>query len=87
MSEGKKGWDLTTLHSLQGAAEWIRKNAGAQLVLVIRPGDVAFAVDSQIAPKDARGLVEAELEQVVEALVQHRMVARDRAEEKKKWKA
>jgi hypothetical protein len=86
VSKGK-GWDLTSLHSLQGAAEWIRKNAGAQLVLVVRPGDVAFAVDSQIAPRDAKGLVEAELDTVVEHLVNQRIAARDRAEEKKKWKA
>lgn len=82
----RKGWDLTSLHSLQGGAEWIRKNTGAQLVLVVRPGDVAFAVDPNIAPKDARQLVEAELDAVVEYLVQQRMIARDRAEEKKKWK-
>lgn len=82
-----KGWDLTSLHSLEGAAEWIRKNAGAQLVLVIRPGDVAFAVDAQIAPRDARVLVETELDAVVEHLLQQRMIARDRAEEKKKWKS
>jgi hypothetical protein len=86
MSKGK-GWDLTSLHSLQGAAEWIRKNAGAQLVLVVRAGDVAFAVDPQIAPRDAKGLVVAELDVIVEHLVQQRMIARDRAEEKKKWKA
>lgn len=55
MSKGK-AWDLSSLHSLQGAAEWIRKNAGAQVVLVVRAGDVAFAVDGQIAPKDARQL-------------------------------
>lgn len=85
MSKGK-GWDLASLHSLQGAAEWIRKNSGAQLVIVVRPTDVAFAVDSQIAPNDARLLVETELAAVVEHLVQQRIVARDRAEEKKKWK-
>ncbi len=84
MSKGK-GWDLTSLHSLEGAAEWIRKNAGAQLVLVVRSGDVAFAVDPAIAPRDARQLVEAELDNVVEHLAQQRMIARDRAEEKKKW--
>jgi hypothetical protein len=84
VSKGK-GWDLTSLHSLESAAEWIRKNAGAQLVLVVRPGDVAFAVDPAIAPKDAKGLIEAELDAVTEHLVQQRMIARDRAEEKKRW--
>lgn len=86
MSKGK-GWDLTSLHSLEGAAEWIRKNAGAQLVLVVRPGDVAFAVDPAISPGDAKQLVVNELDAVVEHLAQQRMAARDRAEEKKKWKA
>jgi hypothetical protein len=85
VSQGK-GWDLTSLHSLQGAAEWIRKNAGAQLVLVVRAEDVAFAVDAAISPRDAKQLVEAELDAVVEHLVQQRMAARDRAEEKKKWR-
>lgn len=85
MSKGK-GWDLTSLHSLEGGAEWIRKNAGAQLVLVVRPNDVAFAVDPLISPRDAGELVRAELDTVVEHLARQRMAARDRAEEKKKWK-
>jgi K+/H+ antiporter YhaU regulatory subunit KhtT len=41
----KKAWDLTSAHSLAGAAEWIRKNSGAALVLVVRGEDVVFAVD------------------------------------------
>jgi hypothetical protein len=53
-----KGWDLTSLHSLEGAAEWIRKNSGALLVLVVRAEDVALAVDKEVAGGDARDMVE-----------------------------
>ena len=41
----KRDWDLTSTHSLEGAAEWIRKKSGAALVLVVRGEDVVFAVD------------------------------------------
>ena len=39
MSE-KREWDLTSTHSLEGAAEWIRKKAGAILVLVVRGTEI-----------------------------------------------
>jgi hypothetical protein len=83
MSKGK-GWDLTSLHSLEGAAEWIRKNAGGLLVLVVRAEDVAFAVDTQIAPADAREMVELVMPDVQRRLEQQRMAARDLAAEKKR---
>ena len=83
MDKGK-GWDLTSLHSLQGGAEWIRKNAGAQVVLVVRPGDVAFAVDPMIAPADARLLVENELESMQRQLSEMRLEARAKAKAKAK---
>jgi hypothetical protein len=83
MSKGK-GWDLTSLHSLEGAAEWIRKNSGALLVLVVRAEDIAFAVDAQIAPADARVMVELVMPDVQRRLEQQRMAARDLAAEKKR---
>jgi hypothetical protein len=83
MSKGK-GWDLTSLHSLEGAAEWIRKNSGALLVLVVRAEDIAFAVDAQIAPADAREMVELVMPDVQHRLEQQRMAARDLAAEKRR---
>jgi hypothetical protein len=76
MSE-KKGWDLTSLHSLKGAAEWIRKRANAQLVLVVRPEDLAFAVDPQIAPRAARELVELVMPDVQIYLDKRRAAEKD----------
>lgn len=87
MSKGK-GWDLTSLRSLESASEWIRKGSGALLVLVVRAEDIAFAVDGQIAPKDARDMVEYVMPNVQEQLEQARVEqlrARDLAAEKKKW--
>jgi hypothetical protein len=82
MSDSKKGWDLTSLRSLESAAEWIRKNSVAQVVLVIRPGDVAFAVDPQIAPSAARELVELVMPDVQVHLDMSRAAAKDAAAEK-----
>jgi len=55
----KRDWDLTSAHSLEGAAEWIRKKSGAALVLIVRGEDVAFAVDP-LMPRyvDAATMVE-----------------------------
>ena len=77
MSKGK-GWDLTSRRSLESAAEWIRKGSGALLVLVVRAEDVAFALDAQIAPRDARDMVDAALEGVAEQMEDARLEARAR---------
>jgi hypothetical protein len=57
MSKGTS-WDLTSLHSLEGAAEWIRKRSDAVFVLVVRGSDVAFAVAPDAKPKDCADVVE-----------------------------
>ncbi len=41
----KREWDLTSTHSLEAAAEWLREKSGALIVVVIRPGDGALAAD------------------------------------------
>jgi hypothetical protein len=79
-----KGWDLTSLHSLEGAAEWIRKNSDALLVLVVRAEDVAFAVDPQVSPSSAVEMVELVMPNAMIRLEQMRIAARDRAAEKKR---
>jgi hypothetical protein len=77
-----KGWDLTSLRSLDAAAEWIRSNAGACLVLVVRANaeaetsDIAFAVDPAIAPKDAVTMVEVAMPEMQDRLVAIREAAR-----------
>lgn len=49
----KKEWDLTSLHALEGACEWIRKRSGSLMVIAIRAGadaeGEAFTDDSAIA--------------------------------------
>jgi len=47
----KKQWDLTSNHSLQGAAGWVRKRAGALMVLVIREDDWAVDADPALLPQ------------------------------------
>ncbi|MFZ0662143.1 MAG: hypothetical protein WAM66_05580 [Acidobacteriaceae bacterium] len=49
----RKPWDLGSTHALEGAAEWIRKRSDAIVVMVVRGGDVAFAVAEDGAPSDA----------------------------------
>lgn len=78
MSKGK-GWDLTSQHSLEGAAEWIRKNSGALMVLVVRPEDVALAVDPWIAAKDISTMVEVAMPEVQSRLAEKRRTEKDLA--------
>ena len=50
--------DWTRAGTIAGYAEYLRKSCDAICVLVIRPHDSVFAVDSQCAPEDAQRLVE-----------------------------
>lgn len=75
----KKGWDLTSERSLDAAAEWIRKNSDALLVLVVRGKDVAFAVDQRVAPQDALTAVEVAMPEIVTKLEAQRTAARCQA--------
>lgn len=68
----KKNWDLTSRHSLEGAAEWVRKKSGALLVLVVRGEDVAFALDPAIRLADAGAMVEAAMPELVESVTRQR---------------
>lgn len=54
---GKKKWDLTSPRSLQAAAEWIRRQSGAQVVLVIRKDDWAESHDLAFSPLEVRDAV------------------------------
>lgn len=80
MSKAK--WDLTSLRSLDAAAEWIRDGAGALLVLVVRAEDIAFAVDPLIAPKDAVTMVEVAMPEIAARLEAIREAAREAARSK-----
>jgi hypothetical protein len=74
-----KGWDLTSRNSCNAGAEWFRKQSGALLVLVVRAEDVAFALDGEIKPEDALGMVEAAMPEIVTAARTERLEARARA--------
>ena len=75
-----KNWDLTSLRSLDAAAEWIRSGSAACLVLVVRGEDVAFAVDPAIRPADALTMVEVAMPEVVARLEDRREDARLKAQ-------
>lgn len=49
--------DWTRTGTVEGYAEWLRKQSDAICVLVIRPHDSVFAVDPRCAPADAEQLV------------------------------
>ena len=62
--------DWSTVGTLIGVGEWLRRESGALCVLVIRVGDATLAADPGLAPADALGLIHehapglaAELEQ------------------------
>ena len=80
----KRKWDLASPRSLDAAAEWLRAQAGAQLVLVIRPGDVAFALHPLIAPSDAVAMVEVALPDGMRELEARRLEAKAKKKPKTK---
>jgi hypothetical protein len=49
----KKGWDLTSAHSLEAACWWLGQKAEALIVLVVRMEDQAMRVSPGLAPRDA----------------------------------
>lgn len=79
----KRDWDLTSIRSLEAAAEWLRKKAGAQLVIVVRPEDVAFALDPEIKPADAVTMVEVAMPDGMREMEERRLESRARATAKR----
>lgn len=73
----RKGWDLTSTHSLEAAAEWIRSRSDAIVVMVVRGRDMAMAVDERCAPSDAADLVRELLPRMVEDVNRARAAKRD----------
>jgi hypothetical protein len=57
----RKPPDWTRTGTVAGYAEYLRKQADALCVVVIRRDDAVFAVDPACAPGDARALVEERL--------------------------
>lgn len=49
--------DWSRTGTVAGYAEWLRKSSDAICVLVIRPHDSVFAVDSRCTPDDAERLL------------------------------
>ena len=86
MSGRQKGWDLTTKHSLDAAAEWVRGKSGALLVLVVRGedhgNDLSFAVDAAVSPGSAVAMVESVLPELGEQLAAERNAKRAEANAK-----
>jgi phosphoglycerate dehydrogenase-like enzyme len=54
---GKREWDLTSTHSLESGAEWLRMKAGALCVVVVRVEDAVLAADPGLSASDAEELV------------------------------
>lgn len=71
MSKG--AWDLTSTHSLEAAAEWLRTKSDALIVVVIRPGDAVLAADPTIHALDVHDrLWERDVPKLLESLVRSR---------------
>ena len=75
----RKSWDMTSTHSLEAAAEWLRKNADALLVLVIRGeaegvrgADVAFALHPAVRVQDAADMVMAAMPELPDSVMRMR---------------
>lgn len=71
MSKGA-GWDLTSTHSLEAAAEWMREKSDALIVVVIRPQDGVLAVDPLINVLDVHDRLWEDVPKLLEGLVRYR---------------
>ncbi len=68
-----KGWDLTSTHSLEAAAEWLRSKSDALIVVVVRPGDGALAADPLIDVLDVHDrLWDKDMPKLLEGLLRTR---------------
>jgi hypothetical protein len=67
MSEKRK-WDLASTHSLESGAEWLRREAGALCVVVVRVNDAVLAADPGLAAGDAEELVNTYVMQLARGL-------------------
>ena len=68
----KKKWDLTSTHSLTGAAEWIRKRSGAVVVLVVRKEDFAADADPKLLPQEVCSEVNDVMAQLYQLMLARR---------------
>ncbi len=50
--------DWTRTGTIVAYAEWLREKSGALAVMVVRRDDAALAAHPQVAPEDARDLIE-----------------------------
>jgi hypothetical protein len=75
----KKKWDLSKLHALEAACEWIRKESGALMVVAIRVEDSAIAVDPAMPAGDLVPRLELETEALAEKVEMTRQAAREKA--------
>ena len=75
----KKKWDLTRQGGMWSAMEWIRRDAGALLVVAIRVDDMAFSVAPGMTPKDAVDMLRDELPSLLAMLKQKQEAGKARA--------
>jgi hypothetical protein len=59
MADKGRNWEKTG--TVAGCAEWLRKKSGAFAVVVVRRDDAVMAVDPDLAPIEARRLIEERL--------------------------
>ncbi len=72
-----RGWDMTSTHSLEGAAEWIRSKSDALVVMVVSRTAYALAVHAEVAPSDGAELVRDLLPAMVEQTNRARKAKRE----------
>jgi hypothetical protein len=88
---GGKGWDLTSLHSLASACEWIRKGSGALFVVAVRSGvkeddsnqfvfDSAIAADPNMPIRDILPRLEIEVAGLTLELMRQREAGEKRSD-------
>jgi hypothetical protein len=72
-------WDMTSTHSLEAGAEYLRKKAGALLVVVVRVEDSAIACHPDVSPNDAMERLLLEAVELTKKLNEQRVAAREKA--------
>ena len=65
-------WDLRKTGAIEAAAEWLRKDANAITVVIVRRDDAVMAVHPDCAPRDAKELVVERIDQLLDQVAWNR---------------
>ncbi len=75
----KDNRDWSKVGTVNGMADWLRKNSDAVMVIVIRAEDAVISADPLVRSQDLDGSFQAGIGEAIERMQQHEAAARLKA--------